>query len=114
MRRTVPTRPDFLTLEAMSGHPELRLVDGAWMEREQYDAEGWMVVGEYPNVHGELVSYWKASLDGLRRYGQLQEQRKQERIAAWRTRNERDDEFKEYVDGLEDQRPGGYVSRRPE
>ncbi len=99
------SKPDFLTLEALTGHPEYRLVAGTWMDREQYDAEGWHVVGQHPSEHGEVILDWKAELGGLQRYGRLIHQRDVDRKRAWQTRNEADDEFAAYIEALEDAKP---------
>jgi hypothetical protein len=100
------SKPDFLTLEALAGNPQYRLVNGSWMDREEYEMCGWHVVGEYTEA-GKPQRYWKAELDGLQRYGRLVHQRNQQRKAAWQDRDAVEDEFTAYVNALEDAKPGG-------
>jgi hypothetical protein len=95
-------RPDFTTLEALPGHPEMRQVDGTWMGREQYETEGWHVVREQTTEEGKPYLYWAATLDGLQRYGRLLAERTDRRRAAYRTRLEEEAEFRAYVDSLEE------------
>jgi hypothetical protein len=64
--------PDFQTLPE-SGIPRYRRVGPFLMDAEQYTTEGW---------HRDSRGYWIATLDGLRRYGQLVAKRRNERIAA--------------------------------
>jgi hypothetical protein len=84
--------------------PDHRLVDGVWMTREEYDVCGWHIVRTYETVGG-TVHYWRATLEGLRRYGQLVAQRRSDRIAAAITRREADDEFSEHVESILDAKP---------
>ena len=93
------TRPDFLTLEAMPGRPDVRLVNGSWMDREEYDMCGWFVAGEYPGSNGP-VRYWMATLEGLHRYGALVHQRNEEHKAARWARREEDDAWSSHVSSL--------------
>lgn len=109
------TKPDFYTLEELPSHPERRLVDGTWMDQEQYDVEGWHVVGEYDREDGTKTLYWKATLDGLQRYSQIKAKRRQDRHETWKARQEADDQWSSEIQQMiDDQKPGGYVSRRPE
>lgn len=100
-------KPDFATLTPLLGHPELRQVAGAWIDREEYDVCGWHVDREYRTDDGKPARYWKATLDGLLRYGALVTTRKAQSKAAAITRGERDDEFTRYVEALDDAKPGG-------
>ena len=98
------SKPDFLTLEALPGRPEYRIVNGSWMDREEFEMCGWHVIGEYPGSSGP-VRYWKAELDGLRRYGRLVHQRSLDRKTAWQEREAAEDEFTAYVNALDDAKP---------
>lgn len=95
-------RPDFATLTPLSGHPQLRFVNGQWMDREQYDTEQWHVVKEETTEDGQPYLYWRATLGGLIRYGRLLYERDEERYAVARTRREQEDEFRDYVESLDD------------
>lgn len=95
------TRPDFQSLEAMPGRPDIRLVNGAWMDREQYELEGWFQT----TIPGDKQPYWVARLDGLRRYGHLLRERTQQRRLSWQARNAEDESFRQYVDALDDAKP---------
>ena len=99
------SKPDFLTLEALPNRPEFRKVAGTWMDREQFDVEGWHVVGQHPSEHGEVILDWKAELDGLQRYGRLIRQRSEDRKRSWQERNAADDEFTAYINALDDAKP---------
>lgn len=104
------TRPDFNTLPMLPGHPHLRLVAGSWIDREEYDVCQWHVVRTYETDDGGTGAYWKATLDGLRRYGALKAQRKAERREQWADREAEDEAYRQYIDSLHDakpQHPGG-------
>jgi hypothetical protein len=99
------TRPDFNTLEAMVGRPDIRLVNGAWMDREEYETCGWHVVGQHPDPNGVIVFDWKAELAGLQKWGRLQGQRREDRKRSWSERNEADEESDEYYRNLGGRKP---------
>ena len=99
--------PAWDSLPQMPGHPELRQVDGTWMDRAQFDAEGWRVVREYTRDDGTTGHYWKASLEGIQRYAAVRRERKEARIASAQARDEHDAEFTAYINALDDAKPGG-------
>jgi hypothetical protein len=98
-------KPDFATLPALPGFPEYRQVDGTWMGREQYDAEGWHVHRDFTRPDGTTGWYWKADLDAIYRYSELRLQRRDDRRRQWQERDEADDEYRRYIDALEDAKP---------
>jgi hypothetical protein len=92
--------PPFNTLEPLAGHPELREVNGSWMSEAQYTAEGWFVIREYTRDDGKTVRYWACSLEGIRKYGQM----KQQRRSAWQARRDAEDEYSDSITELIEQR----------
>lgn len=88
------------------GFPNLRLVDGQLMDREQYDVCDYRLEGTYtPQGTDRKVPIWRASLVGLQNYGRLRHQRSQERHAAYLAREEEDRAMNEWIDELEDAKP---------
>lgn len=81
------------------------MVNGCWMNREQYDMEGWHVVGNYQRDDGKPAIYWKAELGGLQRYGALIHARDEARKRERQTRREADDEASDYYASLADAKP---------
>lgn len=84
------------------------------MDEEQFRVEGWRFRYEYevqhPHVLGCLqetrkIQIWEPSIDGLREYSRLRQSRKGERREAWKAREEEEESFREYVDGLDDAKP---------
>lgn len=99
--------PQFETLPNMPGEgPELRMVGGQWMDREQYRAECWHIAGEYVNDNGPQF-LWRATLAGLHAYAQLRREQKSQRHELWLARDQADQEFRDYVDALLDAKPAG-------
>src|SRR5687767_12818128 len=89
--------PNFQTLTAHPSMATHRLVDGVWMDYEQYQTEQWEVVRTYTRDDGSTGAYWQATLDGLRRYGQLRRSREEAKRAERRYRREADDEWSEHI-----------------
>ena len=114
-------RPDFRTLPDIgSGY---RAVGGVPMDEEQYRIEGWHRAGPkgqdsfyvvpHPHRPGCLqpsrrIEYWQPTLEGLRAYSRLLTERWEARIAAKKAREEHEDSFREYVNALDDAKPGGH------
>lgn len=98
-------RPDFQTLTPMQGRPDLRLVNGTFMDREQYDTESWRIVKTYERDDGSRGAYWSAPLDGLQRWGRLCHERREASKRAWRERQEADDEWSNHVATLIEEKP---------
>ena len=84
------TTPPFADLPP-SSEPHLRWCGSSLMDEEQYRMEGWHVAGS---------GQWRASLRGMQEYAELRSRRRAERKAAWRAREEADDEWSGYVTGL--------------
>ena len=101
------SKPDFATLEAFPGNPDYRMVNGSWMNREEFDTCGWHVSGEYVDDTGKTHRYWQAELAGLQRYGRLIAERKADRRMARLEREAEEDEFTEYSNAVSDAKPGG-------
>lgn len=101
----MPTSPPFQSLRDDGGG--FRWVGSTVMDREQYELEGWHIDGFYVQEDGRREPYWKATLSGLRAYSRLSRDRRAEKKAAWQTREEAEQEFRDYVDALADARPGG-------
>jgi CubicO group peptidase (beta-lactamase class C family) len=89
--------PDFRTLPEVQGHPELRIVNGASMDFEQCQTEQWQLVKPYTRDDGTRSGYWVATLEGLRRYGELQRKRREDRITSARERRETEDAWSQEV-----------------
>jgi hypothetical protein len=96
--------PDFQTLPILPGHPTYRLVGNLWMDAEEYTVCGWQLVKTYTRDDGTKSGYWAASLDGLRRYGQILRKRREDRIAAAVNRRDQDDEWSSHVQSLIEER----------
>lgn len=96
------SRPDFQTLEAVPARPDLRIVDGRFMDREEYDTCGWFITDSHKADNGKTVTIWKAELAGLQRYGEIIHARREAAKAARRARNEYQEEADAYYSSLAD------------
>jgi hypothetical protein len=70
------------------------------MTEEQYDVDNWQLEDTYKTDTGQVVSYWRAPLAGLQRWGAIKEQRHVERRSAWQARVDRDEEYSESMTEL--------------
>lgn len=96
--------------------PGFRQVGIHIMDREQYETEEWRITGtwrvEHPHRLGceqrsRNAAYWEPSLSGLRRYAEMVQRRREERRLAYRTRQEKDEEWTRHVESLIEERDGG-------
>jgi hypothetical protein len=88
-----------------AGHPTMKMVDGRLIDREEYDTVGYRLEEIYQTDTGRDVAVWRASLDGLIRYGRLKATRREQAIAAARTRREYEDEEGDRIAALIDAKP---------
>lgn len=103
-------QPDFQSLP-IGPSPEIRWVGGTLMTRDQYLTEGWHRRGTFTVAHphqpgclleSREVGTWEATREGLIEYGKKRGRERSERREIRKTLDAREDEFREYVDSLED------------
>ena len=109
----MPTNVRFDDLPDAGGG--LRHVGPQVMDREQFEVEEWRITGVWTSEHPHRpgctakpmeVAYWEPSIGGIRRYAALIRKRREERRLAYRTRQEKDDEWTRHVESLVDGRDG--------
>jgi len=73
-----------------------RLVGTTLMDEEQFNVEEWAEVRK-----GD----WRPTLEGLQRYGQLREKRRQDRRADWQARQEEQDNWSKEIERMIEREP---------
>ena len=84
------TAPAFSSLPILDG-TDCRWVGTTVMDEEQYRLERW----QRRQVADAI--YWQASIPGMIEYGQLRQLRRDDRKAAWQTRQAADDDWSRHV-----------------
>ncbi len=88
-----------------SGVDGYRFVNGAFMDKEEYDLCDYRLELSYIAIpSGKLVELYRPSLAGLERYSRLKAERKHDRMVAAVTKRQADDEYSDSIQDLIDKR----------